>query len=215
MCTKSAEAKEHLYVELWLNFIIQTIYFNVGGGDGAVIFSCAFLSPDESNEKQHQRRKKDNHLFDDRIKDEKQTFHSHSCQQQKPTNNWDRQVKHKNWFVQYFCTWLHKNISALVFVVSFIFFHWLLCFVFGYLFQLQLPPRPATSSTRNILFQFSLQTLPPLFSGRNQIYSFRILFALRWFFSSLCSDKEETVNCVIFCVLFTRKESERKKIKLK
>lgn len=44
VCTKSL-AEEHLYVELWLNFIIQTIYFNVGGGDGAVIFSfwCVFL----------------------------------------------------------------------------------------------------------------------------------------------------------------------------
>lgn len=45
--TKSL-AEEHLYVELWLNFIIQTIYFNVGGGNGgggAVIFSSLLIPP--------------------------------------------------------------------------------------------------------------------------------------------------------------------------
>lgn len=48
VCTKSL-AEEHLYVELWLNFIIQTIYFNVGGGDGAVIFSFWCFSSSSSS----------------------------------------------------------------------------------------------------------------------------------------------------------------------
>lgn len=43
MCTQSL-AQEHLYVELWLNFIIQTIYFNVGGGDGAYSYSLALFN---------------------------------------------------------------------------------------------------------------------------------------------------------------------------
>lgn len=102
----------------------------------------------------------------------------------KPTNNWERQASDEkkkqtwNWFVQYFCTSLHKNISALLFVVSFISLLDIL-FCFGYLFHL---PFQRTIYSRNILFSIQFENNSTYWGTKK-----RILSMYMYVFLALCT----------------------------